>query len=182
MKIYTKTGDAGQTGLIGGDRVDKNDDRLDAYGTADELNACIGLIRAQKIDADSDNTLNTIQSLLFDIGSILATPADKREKFGMGAFPAEKATILEESIDKMQNELSELRNFILPGGSPAAAHTHLARTVTRRLERSLVALNHHTPVDNGIIVFINRLSDYFFVLARYFNKMSDTDETIWQKA
>ena len=180
MKIYTKSGDKGETGLIGGKRVSKNHPRLEAYGTADELNSVIGTI----LSIDSGLTeiikpLNLIQQDLFSIGAILATPdTKKKSKTGVN-FTKDRTLILEEEIDKYDDILPPLKSFILPGGVQAAAVTHTARTVCRRFERLLIDLSLDVEIDPNIIQYINRLSDYLFTLARYINFKKNIQENTW---
>lgn len=170
MHIYTKTGDKGTTGLFGGARVAKNDPRIEAYGTVDELNSFLGLARASWPFSPLDAQLGMVQSDLFDLGAHLAAPGSDRFP---GADPSRVAE-LESAIDAMESELAPLRNFILPGGSAAAAHLHVARSVCRRAERLVVALSEESSV-----VYLNRLSDYLFVAARYANLKSGVDDVVW---
>ena len=170
MKIYTKTGDRGETSLFGGTRVAKNDPRIEAYGTIDELNSFAGVARASWPSSPIDAQLARIQSDLFDIGAHLASPNSTRFT---GADPS-RIGELESAIDAMESELPPLRNFILPGGCAAAAHLHVARTVCRRAERLVVALH-----DEASIVYLNRLSDYLFVAARYANLEHGVDDVAW---
>ena len=183
FKIYTKTGDDGTSGLIGGTRVKKSDQRLEAYGTVDELNSWIGLIKTILIEKEVDNTLELIQNKLFVIGSKLATDYEKITN-KQAPLPCNGDDIehLESEIDRMQNELAPLTNFILPGGDQFAAYAHLARTVCRRAERRISMLDTKIKDLNSIVVFINRLSDYLFVLARYINFKKGIEETKWEAA
>lgn len=179
FKIYTKTGDNGTSGLIGGTRVSKTDQRLEAYGTVDELNSWIGLIRTTFIEEEVSQTLELIQNKLFVIGSYLATDSSKsdlRQKLDCGGASISK---LENEIDRMQEQLPALTHFVLPGGTPSAAHTHIARTVCRRAERRITAIEHELGNDKNALKFINRLSDYLFVLARYNNYTNKQNETLW---
>lgn len=171
MRIYTKTGDRGKTGLFGGKRVSKSDPRLAAYGDTDELNALLGLARNQNRDPSVDETLKRIQNDLFDLGRLLATPDPKRLD----------VSFLEEAIDRLDRELPPLRNFILPGGSELASTLHLARTVCRRAERDVVALAEREPVAEEALAYINRLSDFLFVLARWVNFKEGVAESPWEK-
>ena len=171
LKIYTKTGDKGTTGLFGGVRVAKNDPRIEAYGTVDELNSFLGLARASWPSSPLDAQLGLVQSDLFDIGAHLAAPGSDRFP---GADPSRLAE-LESAIDAMESELAPLRNFILPGGCAAAAQLHVARSVCRRAERLVVALGEESSV-----VYLNRLSDYLFVAARYANLKSGVDDVVWR--
>ena len=170
MKIYTKTGDAGDTSLFGGARVPKDDPRIAAYGTVDELNAFIGLARSTWPVSPLDEHLGRIQSDLFDVGAHLASPGSARFT---GADPARSAE-LEQAIDSMESELPPLRNFILPGGCAAAAQLHVARTVCRRAERLVAALH-----DEPSIVYLNRLSDFLFVAARFANLKNGVGDMPW---
>jgi cob(I)alamin adenosyltransferase len=167
-KIYTRTGDAGETSLFGGSRVAKNDARIEAYGTVDELNAFIGVARASWRESPIDATLSDIQSDLFDLGAHLAAPGSAR----FIGVPELRIAELERLIDAMESELEPLKSFILPGGSMAAAHLHVARTVCRRAERLCVALGED-------VVYLNRLSDYLFVAARYANKHHAVADITW---
>jgi cob(I)alamin adenosyltransferase len=179
MKIYTKTGDLGQTGLYGGGRVAKDDQRIEAYGTVDELNAVLGMVRASAPAPEVDALLARVQNELFDLGAELATPdADK-----IKAVTIDEAAItrLEAAIDQFEGLLAPLRTFILPGGSVAAAQLHLARTVCRRAERRLVTLSHQEPISPHLVVYLNRLSDLLFVLARFANLAVGVGDVPWQK-
>ncbi|MFC2103240.1 cob(I)yrinic acid a,c-diamide adenosyltransferase [Bacteroidota bacterium] len=182
MKIYTKTGDNGETGLFGGERVSKNSSRIEAYGTIDELNAFIGLAITEIIDDSLKVLLNEIQNQLFTIGSDLATPDnEKNEKLGIKRTPEEFHLGIEKGIDKYEEKLEQLKNFILPGGSKSAAHLHICRTITRRAERQVVALKSREKIGENIVIFLNRLSDLFFVLARYENAVSGTPDVKWDQ-
>jgi cob(I)alamin adenosyltransferase len=179
MKIYTRTGDDGTTGLIGGSRVKKHNIRLESYGTIDELNSYIGVIRSMQTDHHADQILEVIQNKLFVIGANLAT--DESISLVKKQLPCKKADIelLEKEMDRMNNDLPELRNFILPGGSQAASFCHVARTVCRRAERKIVELAENAEVDANLIKFVNRLSDYLFVLSRKINLDQKTPEILW---
>lgn len=170
MKIYTRTGDRGETSLFGGARVAKNDPRIEAYGTVDELSSFLGVARAASLPREVEVVLEQVQRDLFDIGAHLASPAMTRFA---GADPARIAE-LEAAIDAMERELAPLTNFILPGGAPAAAHLHVARTVCRRAERCVVALQ-----DEATVAYLNRLSDYLFVAARFANLRAGVQDTQW---
>ncbi len=174
MKIYTRTGDTGQTSLFGGTRVPKDNPRIDAYGTVDELNAFIGVARAGWPRSPIDAQLGEIQSDLFDAGAQLASPGGTQFR---GVDP-ERVTALEHAIDEMDRELRPLKSFILPGGTPSAAQLHAARTICRRAERLIVALGGEET--KNTLVYLNRLSDYLFVAARYANKSAGVDDVIWQ--
>ncbi len=180
MKIYTKTGDAGQTGLFGGARVSKADPRVDSYGAVDELNSCIGIARAQPGPvADLDGLLANIQSALFDLGAELATNPDSEKVSGLPQIGTSEISELEGAIDRFETELPALKTFILPGGTPFAAHLHLARTVCRRAERRVVALSDSSPVRDELGVYLNRLSDLLFVLARVANHRAGVEDVPW---
>jgi cob(I)alamin adenosyltransferase len=178
MKIYTKTGDAGDTSLFDGTRVRKDDARVDAYGEVDELNAWLGLARASRLDAGLDAALTHIQRDLFALGAQLADPADRLAarvtKAVIGDADVER---LEQLIDQLETELPPLRRFILAGGTPAGAALHVARTVCRRAERRMVALQ--PPIDPVLVRYVNRLSDLLFVLARTANHRGGLAETEW---
>jgi cob(I)alamin adenosyltransferase len=180
-KIYTKTGDQGETGLFGGPRVSKDAPRIEAYGTVDELNSALGLVRTQKLDAAIDALVGRIQNELFALGAQLATPDPAAHNTAM-IGPAQIAA-LEAAIDRHEAGLAPLKTFILPGGTPAGAHLHFARTVCRRAERRLVTLVRESaePVSNDAVVYLNRLSDLLFVLARAVNHAAGTGDVLWQK-
>ena len=179
MKIYTRTGDDGTTGLIGGSRVKKYNIRLEAYGTVDELNSYIGLIRSMQTDEHTDHVLDIIQNKLFVIGANLAT--EESIDLIKKQLPCKKTDIelLETEMDEMNASLPELRNFILPGGCQASSFCHVARTVCRRAERHIVELAENKEVDANLIKFINRLSDYLFVLSRKVNQDQNAAEILW---
>ena len=182
MKIYTKTGDKGETGLFGGERVSKNSLRIDAYGTIDELNAFIGLVVIEVTDTSIKNILLKIQNQLFTVGADLSTPeTDKNKKFKIERTPEDFHLNFEKIIDEYDSKLDELKNFILPGGSKGAALLHICRTITRRAERAVVALDNTVKIGNNIIMFLNRLSDLFFVLARYENAVTGTPDINWKQ-
>ena len=179
MKIYTRTGDDGTTGLIGGSRVKKYNIRLEAYGTIDELNSYFGLIRSMQTDQHTDNILEIIQNKLFVIGANLAT--DESISLIKKQLPCKLTDIelLEMEMDQMNESLPELRNFILPGGCQASSFCHVARTVCRRAERHIVELCENKEVDPNLIKFVNRLSDYLFVLSRKINLDQNAREILW---
>lgn len=182
MKIYTKTGDRGETGLFGGERVSKKSHRIEAYGTIDELNAFIGLAVIEVSDRSVKDLLQKIQNWLFSIGADLATPDnEKTKKLNVFRTPEEYYLYIEKEIDKYEGKLDELRNFILPGGTKGAALLHICRTITRRTERMVVALNSTVKIGNNIIIFLNRLSDLFFVLARFDNAVTGTPDIEWKQ-
>lgn len=181
MKIYTKTGDKGETGLFGGDRVSKDSQRIRAYGTIDELNAFIGLTITEIKDSSVKSLLSHIQNKLFVIGSDLATPEnDKTKKLDIYRTPVAYYKELEKHIDDYEVKLDEIKNFILPGGSKSASLLHVCRTITRRGERELVALNNTVKIGDNIIIFMNRLSDLLFVLSRYENMISGIPDVLWK--
>jgi cob(I)alamin adenosyltransferase len=181
IKIYTKTGDDGTTGLIGGSRVKKYDSRLEAYGTVDELNASIGVLRSAELPEDVNEILNQIQNKLFNIGSLLASD-DKGAEFTANlSISEENIKLLENAIDEYQNKLPELTHFILPGGNFASAQCHVARTVCRRAERRILEFAELSKVQPEIVVYINRLSDFFFVLSRKLGFDSGIEEIKWKK-
>lgn len=181
MKIYTKTGDGGETGLFGGERVSKDSLRIAAYGTIDELNSFIGLAITEIKDEEIKLFLGKIQNQLFTVSTDLATPElgpDKR--LNIKRTPESYYTDIEEAIDRFNEKLDELKNFILPGGSKGAAYLHICRTVSRRAEREAVRLNNTVKIGRNILIFLNRLSDLFFVLARYENKVSSFPDVKWE--
>lgn len=180
MKIYTKTGDKGQTGLIGGRRVSKADLRIDTYGTVDELNSWIGLVRDQPVNSERKELLKEIQDRLFTVGAELATDPNKPPKQVMPAIVVADVTLLETSMDAMDDELPELRAFVLPGGHESVSFCHLARTVCRRAERLVITLNETSPVDPLLIQYLNRLSDYLFMLSRMMAQDLKTEEVEWK--
>lgn len=178
MKIYTKTGDSGKTSLLGGSRVAKYHLRIESYGTVDELNAHIGLLAAYDISAAHRSRLVAIQDNLFTIGSQLATePGD--EKFKIPKIKTEHVHFLEKAIDDMEEELPPMRNFVLPGGDKAVAQAHVARCVCRRAERIVLHLKDESDVPEPIPVYLNRLSDYLFVLSRKLGKELNAQEVPW---
>ena len=178
LKIYTKQGDKGMTSLFGGTKLSKNHIRIEAYGTVDELNSYIGLLRDQSKNEERRDLLHTIQIDLFTIGSNLAV--EDPEKFKIPSLLKEKVIILENEIDKMEEDLMALKNFILPGGHPVSSYCHLARVVCRRAERRVVALGESAQIDAIIIEYLNRLSDFFFVLARLIIKENGVEEIYWK--
>jgi cob(I)alamin adenosyltransferase len=182
QRIYTKTGDQGQTGLFGGGRVSKAHPRVEAYGAIDELNAALGFAAAALADPSVGPKLAAIQSDLFAIGAHLATPtqATGRARPKLPPLPEGRTEQIEGWIDEAEEELPALRSFILPGGSPAGAAMHLARTISRRAERRVVALAAEEPIDPTIIVYLNRLSDLLFVLARLTNHRAGVAEHRWE--
>jgi cob(I)alamin adenosyltransferase len=179
-RIYTRSGDAGQTGLGDGSRVDKDHPRVSAYGGVDELNALLGLLLALSPRPGEADLLVSIQNDLFDVGADLCVPAPADEQPGARLrVTAEQAARLEQAIDRLNADLEPLTSFVLPGGEPAAAWCHLARTVCRRAERDVVTLSHTEPINPQVIIYLNRLSDLLFVLARVYNKQGCGDR-LWQ--
>jgi cob(I)alamin adenosyltransferase len=178
MRIYTRTGDTGATGLIGGSRVRKNSARIAAIGDVDELNAYVGSIRAGDLDPDLDEVLKEVQNRLFDIGAELATPAQKECEIEIGHADIEA---LEASIDLLQAELPPLTEFILPGGTVTASHLHIARAVCRRAERSAAAMADSEEHALGPMAYLNRLSDWLFVAARTANHRRNVSDIAWSK-
>lgn len=178
MKIYTKTGDKGYTSLIGGTRVPKHHIRIEAYGTVDELNSYIGLIKDQNIAEEEKSTLKEIQDRLFTIGSTLASDPEK-SKMKIPDLKEDDVTFLENEMDRMNLALPELKHFILPGGNTAASYGHIARCVCRRAERIVVHLSELEFVDEKVIIYLNRLSDYLFTLSRKITYDKKNEENIW---
>lgn len=179
MKIYTKTGDKGTTSLFGGKRVSKHHIRIESYGTVDELNSYIGLIRDQKIDKNTFDVLIEIQDRLFTLGSMLATEPGN-EKVKVPQLFEEDITLLENEIDKMNEVLPEMRSFVLPGGHPTVSYCHIARCVCRRAERLAVHLSEIEPVQEIVVKYLNRLSDYLFVLSRKLTQDNKANEIPWK--
>jgi cob(I)alamin adenosyltransferase len=178
MKIYTKNGDLGKTSLIGGNPILKNNIRIEAYGGVDELNAWIGLLADLMEEESTIQFLRYIQNQMFVVGSKLATPAGS--SFKAPELEVGLLNKLENEIDKMDALLSPLTNFILPGGHLTISYCHLARVVCRRVERNIVSLLEIEPIDNQILAFINRFSDYLFTLARYHSKKLNVQEIVWK--
>jgi len=179
FKIYTKTGDKGHTSLIGGTRIPKFDLRIEAYGTVDELNSNIGLIRDQEIDLHSKTILIEVQDRLFTIGSLLAADPEKN-KMTLPQISESDIELLEKEIDTMNDYLPEMKSFVLPGGHTTVSFCHVARCVCRRAERCVLRLNEEHAVNELIYKYLNRLSDYLFVLSRYFTKELNAEETPWK--
>ena len=178
MKIYTKKGDNGTTSLIGGKRVPKHHLRIESYGTVDELNSYIGLIRNQNIAKEDIEVLLEIQDRLFTIGSHLAAEPGK-SKMVLPELFEKDITFLEDEIDRMDDNLEEMRSFVLPGGNTVVSYSHIARCVCRRAERISVHLSEESEVDEKIITYLNRLSDYLFTLSRKLTKDLDANEIAW---
>jgi len=181
MKIYTKTGDKGKTSLFGGDRVSKDTYRIEAYGSIDELNSHIGVIRALQPPAEVDRMLERIQHQLFVLGADLATPRT-RKGIKVDRIQERHVEFLEHSIDRLDAELPALTGFILPAGSRTASELHVARTVCRRAERRIVQLAKKSDIGTTPVVYINRLSDFLFVAARSVNRMERREEVRWDPA
>ncbi len=185
MKIYTKTGDKGETSLFGGQRVKKYNLRIEAYGTIDELNSYIGLIRDQKIDQNSFDSLLKIQNQLFTIGAMLATPIDKeklksgKDRLKIPKISEQEIQFLEHEMDTMNVTLKAMTHFILPGGHQTVSFCHIARCICRRAERITVELSENEVINDNILTYLNRLSDYLFVLARKLNYDNNGDEIAW---
>jgi cob(I)alamin adenosyltransferase len=180
LKIYTKTGDKGTTSLIGGTKILKSDLRIEAYGTVDELNSYVGLCRDLLTDESSGKILQEVQDRLFTIGSSLACDPEKEPKMKIPDLKEDDVALLEKEIDKMNEVLPEMKNFILPGGHPAVSHVHIARCVCRRAERCCVRLQQENNEDGLIIKYLNRLSDYLFILARYTSHQLKVKEAPWK--
>lgn len=182
LKIYTKTGDRGETGLFGGMRVAKDDARVEAYGDVDELNSVLGMALAASDDAEMVAGLRLVQADLFTLGARLATPAAAdggRENPWIPRLDPGRVAEMEAWIDRAEEELEPLKSFVLPGGSPAAAALHLARTVCRRAERRVVSLARTATIEEGVIVYLNRLSDLLFTLARLANRRAGVEDVPW---
>lgn len=182
LKIYTKTGDHGTTSLIGGTKVLKSNERIEAYGTVDELNAYIGLCRDLISDSHIKDILKETQDRLFTIGSALACDPEKETKMKIPDLKEEDILLLESEMDQMNSHLEPLQNFILPGGHPTVSHLHIARCICRRTERMIVDLliDKEGGEENAIVKYINRLSDYLFILSRLMAKELKAEEVIWK--
>ena len=178
FKIYTKTGDKGETSLFGGARLPKSHLRIEAYGTVDELNSYIGLVRDCLTEESTRILLKNIQDRLFDVGSNLAV--DPAKKMQVPEIQSIDIEVLEQAMDKMDESLAPLKNFILPGGHTTVSFCHIARTVCRRAERNVVALSMHDEVDEILIQYLNRLSDYLFILARKIAADLGVEEITWK--
>jgi cob(I)alamin adenosyltransferase len=179
MRIYTKTGDRGDTSLFGGQRVPKDTLRIEAYGTVDELNTVLGIVRSDNADPEINSILEEIQKQLFELGADLATPRATEKKV-IKRIDQRNVKGLEKVIDALDPQLKPLRSFVLPGGSPVSARVHFARTVCRRAERIIVRLSRNEDIGDMITVYMNRLSDLLFVLARYMNQKAGFMETKWK--
>ncbi|MDE3236198.1 MAG: cob(I)yrinic acid a,c-diamide adenosyltransferase [Bacteroidota bacterium] len=181
LKIYTKTGDLGKTSLIGGTKVPKSHIRIESYGTVDELNSFIGLLNDHLTHAHTKNVLKEVQDRLFTIGSSLACDPDKEPSMKIPDLKETDITLLEKEIDNMNDELPVMKHFILPGGHPAVSTAHIARCVCRRAERNCVNMKENDLfVDPLVIKYLNRLSDYLFVVARYIGHLSKVAEIPWK--
>lgn len=180
FRIYTRTGDTGETGLFGGGRVRKDDPRVEAYGAIDELNACLGVAASAVGDTEVLALLQRIQNELFVVGAELATPDPEAVKKAIARVGAEEIAAMERAIDRIDEEVAPLRHFVLPGGAPGAAQLHLARTVCRRAERRVVAFAAEGSVRVEIVTYLNRLSDLLFALARLVNHRAGVEEPIWK--
>ncbi|MBI5495270.1 MAG: cob(I)yrinic acid a,c-diamide adenosyltransferase [Deltaproteobacteria bacterium] len=183
MKVYTRTGDAGETGLFGGPRVQKDHVRVAAYGALDEANCQVGVALAQCDDPELGALLRPIQSELFDVGAVLATPPEGAARLGHrleAPVTAERIAELETVMDRLDGELTPLKAFVLPGGTALAAQLHVCRTAVRRAERRVITLHHQAPVGAEVLAYVNRLSDLFFVLARVANARAGVPEPLWQ--
>ena len=180
FKIYTKTGDKGETALFGGRRLPKSHLRIDAYGTVDELNSFIGLVRDETEDQVIRDVLYQVQNRLFTVGANLASDPSKNQNQSLPDLREEDLRLLENEIDRMEEILPPLKNFILPGGHPLVSKTHVARCVCRRAERLSVAVNLEEPVPEVILQYLNRLSDYLFVLSRYLGHQLGVKEVTWK--
>ncbi len=178
MKIYTKKGDRGQTSLFGGQRVSKASCRIDTYGTVDELNSLLGVVRSYDVSPLIDELLHKVQKQLFILGADLATPFEKEKS--VPRISQKEVASLETAIDEMQEELPDLKNFILPGGSTPGANLHLARTICRRAERKCVHCKEEALFSEHTITYLNRLSDLLFVAARYENYQRGNQEEAWK--
>ena len=181
MKIYTRTGDRGDTALFGGQRVPKDALRVEAYGTIDELNSVLGIVLADTNDSGIEMVLKPVQSLLFEVGADLATPR-ALERPAVRRITEADAGALEPVIDRLEEQLEPLKAFVLPGGSPLAARIHFARTVCRRAERACVRLSRNEDIGEDISRYLNRLSDLLFVAARYANARAHVPEVPWKPA
>ncbi len=180
MKIYTKTGDKGTTALVGGRRVSKGDMKIESYGTVDELNSWIGLVRDQPINESRRDLLKEIQDRLFTIGADLASEPEQVRKKPVPSLEEEDISLLENEMDKMDTALPTLCAFVLPGGNQSVSFAHLARTVCRRAERLVIRLSEEEEVNPMVIKYLNRLSDYLFVLSRKMTQESGSEEITWK--
>ena len=180
-RVYTRTGDAGDTGLGGGQRVPKDSLRIETYGTVDELNSYLGVAIAKCTDAGIKAELEEMQHRLFDVGGDLCVLEEDKQKFGMATFPKDEVDHLEKVMDTATEELKPLEEFIIPGGTECSAHLHVARCICRRAERLAVALAREEKIGAQVVPYLNRLSDALFVLARLANKRANTSDVFWKK-
>lgn len=181
MKIYTKTGDAGKTSLIGGQREMKNHPRLNAYGTIDELNSFLGLLRSKTEDEEIKNLIFDIQNTLFSVGANLATDTKTTKLMDFAKISEKKISEIEETIDKIQEKLPEIKNFIIYGEDELSALCHVCRAIARRAEREIITVNQEVTIDSNILTYVNRLSDLLFVLARYYTHKNKKEDFLWVK-
>lgn len=181
-KVYTKTGDGGSTSLVGGERIAKDSIRLEAYGTVDELNAQLGLLLTEMPDGEEREAVERMQHCLFHVGTHLATNLSTTPLYPSAKLPEGETERMEQMIDKMLGELPPLQGFILPGGTKAAALAHVCRTVCRRAERHVAALQKEAELGEEILPYLNRMSDYLFVLSRKLNFVAHESEKIWSNA
>lgn len=179
--VYTRTGDKGRTSLVGGTRVSKTDIRLEAYGTIDELNSNLGMLRSLCPEGHEKDFILKTQNLLFSVGGYLATDRSKIELNSSCIISESMVTEIEKEIDLIDSGLPELKNFIIPGGSQAASFCHICRTVCRRAERIILHLAEETEIDEKLLSYINRLSDYLFVLSRKLNQITENNDFFWDK-
>lgn len=181
-QLYTRTGDTGMTSLVGGERVRKNSARLEAYGTVDELSSCLGAISSDKgCDAEVRGQILDVQNELFNVGSYLATKPAESEEPRCASLDAAKLQELEGWIDALDEQTPKIRAFVLPGGCELASKAHIARTVCRRAERRILDLAETEYVDPAVVTYVNRLSDYLFITARYFNFLQGEEEIVWRQ-
>ena len=181
MKIYTKTGDKGTTSLIGGKRVLKNSDKLNAYGTIDELNSFLGLLRAKTTDENIKNEILDIQNTLFNVGAHLALDENVEKIPEFAQINDEKIKKIEDLIDFFQENLPKITNFIIYGENELSAICHVCRAICRRAEREIITVNQQYNIDNNIVTYVNRLSDFLFVLARVYTKNEEKSDFLWKK-
>lgn len=181
MKIYTKTGDTGKTSLIGGQREMKNHPRLNAYGTVDELNSFLGLLRAKTDEEKINKLIFEIQNTLFSVGANLATDTTTTKLMDFAKINDEKISEIEKTIDKIQEKLPEIKNFIIYGEDELSALCHVCRAIVRRAEREIITVNQEFSIDNNILTYMNRLSDLLFVLARYYSIKNKKEDFLWVK-
>jgi len=183
VKIYTKTGDKGETGLFGGKRVSKSALRISAFGTVDELNAHLGLVSCAIVNPRVKETVAKLQNLLFSVGADLASPFEIDSKPSpIKRISDSSIEMVEKEIDFFDGQLAQLQNFILPGGTESASRLHVARAVCRRAEREVVLLSQQEEINQKIVIFLNRISDLLFVLSRFENKSADIPDTPWEKS